>query len=79
MTTNSKNSRMRYHGFNNNRMYQASLRIKRDNKKFERTLSKGVKHQERATRAWASISKWAKLRWKNFWVSNHKCHSLLRP
>ena len=40
MTTNSKNSRMRYHGFNNNRMYQASLRIKRDNKKFERTLSK---------------------------------------
>ena len=42
MTTNSKNSRMRYHGFNNNRMYQASLRIKRDNKKFERTLSKGL-------------------------------------
>ena len=40
MTTNSKNSRMRYHGFNNNRMYQAYLRIKRDNKKFERTLSK---------------------------------------
>ena len=42
MTTNSKNSRMRYHGFNNNRMYQADLRIKRDNKKFERTLSKGL-------------------------------------
>ena len=42
MTTNSKNSRMRYHGFNNNRMYRASLRIKRDNKKFERTLSKGL-------------------------------------
>ena len=42
MTTNRKNSRMRYHGFNNNRMYQASLRIKRDNKKFERTLSKGL-------------------------------------
>ena len=42
MTTNSKNSRMRYHGFNNNRMYQAYLRIKRDNKKFERTLSKGL-------------------------------------
>ena len=42
MTTNSKNSRMRYHGFNNNRMYQASLRIKRDNKKFERILSKGL-------------------------------------
>ena len=40
MTTNRKNSRMRYHGFNNNRMYQADLRIKRDNKKFERTLSK---------------------------------------
>lgn len=42
MTTNSKNSRMRYHGYNNNRMYQAQLRIKRDNKKFERTLSKGL-------------------------------------
>lgn len=42
MTTNSKNSRMRYHGYNNNRMYQASLRIKRDNKKFERELSKGL-------------------------------------
>ena len=42
MTTNRKNSRMRYHGFNNNRMYQAYLRIKRDNKKFERTLSKGL-------------------------------------
>ena len=40
MTTNSKNSRMRYHGFNNNRMYQADLSIKRDKKKFERTLSK---------------------------------------
>lgn len=42
MTTNSKNSRMRYHGFNNNRMYQADLSIKRDNKKFERELSKGL-------------------------------------
>ena len=42
MTTNSKNSRMRYHGFNNNRMYQADLSIKRDKKKFERTLSKGL-------------------------------------
>lgn len=42
MTTNSKNSRMRYHGYNNNRMYQAQLSIKRDNKKFERTLSKGL-------------------------------------
>ena len=41
MTTNSKNSRMRYHG-HNNRMYQAQLSIKRDNKKFERTLSKGL-------------------------------------
>lgn len=42
MTTNSKNSRMRYHGYNNNRMYQAQLSIKRDNKKFKRTLSKGL-------------------------------------
>ena len=40
MTTNSKNSRMRYHGFNNNRMYQADLSIKRDKRKFERELSK---------------------------------------
>lgn len=42
MTTNRKNSRMRYHGYNNNRMYQAQLSIKRDNKKFERELSKGL-------------------------------------
>ena len=42
MTTNRKNSRMRYHGYNNNRMYQAQLSIKKDNKKFERTLSKGL-------------------------------------
>ena len=42
MTTNRKNSRMRYHGYNNNRMYQAELSIKKDNKKFERTLSKGL-------------------------------------
>ena len=42
MTTNSKNSRMRYHGFNNNRMYQADLSIKRDKRKFERELSKGL-------------------------------------
>ena len=42
MTTNRKNSRMRYHGYNNNRMYQAQLSIKRDNKKFERILSKGL-------------------------------------
>lgn len=42
MTTNSKNSRMRYHGFNNNRIYQADLRIKRDNRKFERTLANGL-------------------------------------
>ena len=42
MTTNSKNSRMRYHGYNNNRMYQAQLSIKRDKKKFEQELSKGL-------------------------------------
>ena len=42
MTTNSKNSRMRYHGYNNNRMYQAQLSIKRDNKKFERALVNGL-------------------------------------
>ena len=42
MTTNRKNSRMRYHGYNNNRMYQAQLSIKRDNKKFERALVNGL-------------------------------------
>ena len=42
MTTNSKNSRMRYHGFNNNRLYQADLSIKRDNRKSERTLANGL-------------------------------------
>lgn len=42
MTTNSKNSRMRYHGYNNNRMYQAQLSIKKEQRKLERTLSKGL-------------------------------------
>lgn len=42
MTTNSKNSRMRYHGYNNRRLYQMDLDIKRYNKKLDRELSKGL-------------------------------------
>lgn len=42
MTTNSKNSRMRYHGYNNNRMYQRELAIKRENKKLKENTNKFI-------------------------------------
>ena len=42
MTTNSKNSRMRYHGYNNNRMYQAQLSIKREQRELGRALVNGL-------------------------------------
>ena len=42
MTTNSKNSRMRYHGFNNNRMYQAELSIKKEQRELGRALVNGL-------------------------------------
>lgn len=38
MTTNSKNSRMRYHGFNNGRLYQKELSIKKEQREIERKL-----------------------------------------
>lgn len=42
MTTNSKNSRMRYHGYNNNRMYQRELAIKRENKELKENTNKFI-------------------------------------
>ena len=38
MTTNSKNSRMRYHGHNNNRLYQAELSIKKEQRQIGQAL-----------------------------------------
>ena len=42
MTTNSKNSRMRYHGFNNRRLYQAELSVKKEQRKLGRALVNGL-------------------------------------
>lgn len=42
MTTNSKNSRMRYHGYNNNRMYQRELAIKREKKEIKENTNKFI-------------------------------------
>lgn len=42
MTTNSKNSRMRYHGYNNNRMYQRELAIKREKKELKENTNKFI-------------------------------------
>lgn len=42
MTTNSKNSRMRYHGYNNNRMYQRELSIKREKKEIKENTNKFI-------------------------------------
>ena len=44
MTTNSKNSRMRYHGHNNNRMYQAELSIKKEKRELGRKLVNGFSY-----------------------------------
>ena len=43
MTTNSKNSRMRYHGHNNRRMYQMDLDIKREKREIDRGFSRAAK------------------------------------
>lgn len=43
MTTNSKNSRMRYHGYNNRRLYQMDLDIKREKRKMKRDFSRAAK------------------------------------
>lgn len=42
MTTNSKNSRMRYHGYNNNRMYRRELSIKREKKELKENTNKFI-------------------------------------
>lgn len=42
MTTNSKNSRMRYHGYNNRRLYQAELSIKKEKRELGRALVNGL-------------------------------------
>ena len=42
MTTNSKNSRMRYHGFNNRRLYQAELSVKKEQRELGRALVNGL-------------------------------------
>lgn len=44
MTTNSKNSRMRYRGHNNNRMYQAKLSIKKEKRELGRKLVNGLSY-----------------------------------
>ena len=43
MTTNSKNSRMKYRGFNNRRMYQMDLNIKREKREIDRGFSRAAK------------------------------------
>ena len=43
MTTNSKNSRMKYRGYNNRRMYQMDLDIKREKREMDRGFSRAVK------------------------------------
>ena len=43
MTTNSKNSRMKYRGYNNRRMYQMDLDIKREKREMDRGFSRAAK------------------------------------
>ena len=43
MTTNSKNSRMKYRGYNNRRMYQMDLDIKREKREMDRDFSRAAK------------------------------------
>ena len=43
MTTNSKNSRMKYRGFNNGRIYRAQLDIKREKREMDRGFSRAAK------------------------------------
>ena len=44
MTTNSKNSRMRYHGHNNRRLYQMELSIKKEQRELGRALVNGFSY-----------------------------------
>ena len=43
MTTNSKNSRMKYRGYNNRRIYQMDLNIKREKREIDRGFSRAAK------------------------------------
>ena len=42
MTTNSKNSRMKYRGYNNRRLYQKELSIKKEQRELGRALVNGL-------------------------------------
>lgn len=44
MTTNSKNSRMRYRGHNNRRLYQMELSIKKEKRELGRKLVNGFSY-----------------------------------
>lgn len=44
MTTNSRNSRMKYRGFNNGRIYRANLAIKKEKREIERKLVNGLSY-----------------------------------
>ena len=44
MTTNSKNSRMRYHGYNNRRLYQTELNNKKEQRELGRALVNGFSY-----------------------------------
>nr|DAR47636.1 MAG TPA: hypothetical protein [Bacteriophage sp.] len=44
MTTNSRNSRMKYRGFNNGRIYRAQLDIKKEKREIERKLVNGLSY-----------------------------------
>lgn len=50
MTTNSKNSRMRYHGYNNRRLYQAELNNKKEQRELGRALVNGLSYVGRTFR-----------------------------
>lgn len=44
MTTNSKNSRVKFHGHNNGRLYRAELDIKKEKREIERKFLKGFSY-----------------------------------
>ena len=44
MTTNSKSSRIKYHGYNNGRLYRAELDIKKEKREIERKLVNGLSY-----------------------------------
>lgn len=44
MTTNSKSSRIKYHGYNNGRLYRAELDINKEKREIERKLVNGLSY-----------------------------------